>query len=78
MSAVAGPLRISAVVTIIVSIVLGLTVAPIIFIGVAVGVIDLVLAMAFSRGWIGRPTTGDDTAARVEVDPAYNPYARED
>lgn len=74
----AGPLRAFAAVTIIVSVVLGIVVSPIIFIGVLVGVFDLLLAMAFSRGWIGRQPTGDDTVARVEADASYNPYARED
>lgn len=65
-------------VTIVASVVLGLVVDPIIFIGVAVGVIDLGLAMAFSRGWIGRSRSGPDDALKVEADPSYNPYARED
>ena len=78
MSAVATPLRISGVITIVVSIVLGIVVSPFAFIGVAVGVIDLILAMAMARGWIGRSEPGDDTAARVEADSSYNPYARED
>jgi hypothetical protein len=58
--------------------VLGILVTPIIFIGVAVGLIDLVLAMATSRGWIGGQTGDTDAATRVEADPTYNPYARED
>jgi hypothetical protein len=34
--------------------------------------------MAMSRGWIGRQAGGADAAERVEADPTYNPYARED
>ena len=78
MERVATPLRISALITIVVSIVLGILVTPIVFVGVLVGLIDLILAMAMSRGWIGRTKPGDDSAARVEEDPSYNPYARED
>jgi hypothetical protein len=75
---VATPLRISGLITIAVSVVLGLLVTPVVFLGVLVGLIDLVLAMAFARGWIGRSDPGPDAAARVEDDPNYNPYARED
>jgi hypothetical protein len=75
---IATPLRISGLITIAVSVVLGVLVTPIIFFGVLVGAFDLVLAMAFARGWIGRSDAGPDAAARVEDDPAYNPYARED
>jgi hypothetical protein len=41
-------------------------------------VIDLALAMAFDRGWIGANSPKPDDAARAQEDPNYNPYARED
>ena len=78
MERIATPLRISGLITIAVSVVLGITVTPIIFIGVLVGATDFILAMAFERGWIGRSDSGPDAAERAEDDPTYNPYARED
>jgi hypothetical protein len=78
MERVATPLRISGVITIIVSIVLGILVTPIVFVGVVVGLIDLGLATAMSRGWIGGTKPGGDVETRAEEDPSYNPYARED
>ena len=57
MQRVATPLRISGVITIAICLVLGIVVTPIIFFGVLVGVIDLVLATAFARGWIGGSQT---------------------
>src|SRR5262245_37135898 len=75
---IAAPLRLSGLITIAVSVVLGILVTPIVFIGVVVGIVDLVLAMAFARGWIGRSDPGLDAAVRAEDDPSYNPYARED
>jgi hypothetical protein len=78
MQRVATPLRISGVITIATCLVLGIVVTPIIFFGVLVGVIDLVLATAFARGWIGGSPAGPDDASKAEEDPSYNPYARED
>jgi hypothetical protein len=75
---IAIPLRLSGVITIAICVVLGIVVTPVIFFGVLVGVIDLVLAMAFDRGWIGGSSPGPDDAVRAEEDPRYNPYARED
>ena len=75
---IATPLRISGLITIAVSVVLGILVTPIIFFGVLVGIVDFVLAMAFARGWIGGADPGPDAALRAEDDPSYNPYARED
>jgi hypothetical protein len=78
MERIATPLRISGLITIAICVVLGILVTPIVFVGVFVGIIDLVLATAFARGWFGRPVAGTDAAARVEDDPTYNPYAQED
>jgi hypothetical protein len=75
---IATPLRISGLITIAVSVALGVLVTPIVFLGVLVGIVDLVLAMAFARGWIGRSDPGSDAAVQADTDPAYNPYARED
>ena len=78
MQRIATPLRISGLITIAICLVLGIVVTPVIFFGVLVGVIDLVLAMAFDRGWIGAAEPDLDVAERVEDDPTYNPYARQD
>ena len=78
MQRIATPLRISGLITIAICVVLGILVTPIIFFGVLVGVIDLALAMAFDRGWIGETQADVDVAERVEEDPSYNPYARQD
>jgi hypothetical protein len=75
---IATPLRISGLITIAVCVVLGILVTPIVFFGVIVGIIDLVLAMAFARGWIGRGAASADAAIQTEQDSTYNPYARED
>jgi hypothetical protein len=78
MQRVATPLRISGLITIAICVVLGIVVTPVIFFGVLVGIIDLVLAMAFARGWIGGTEPDLDAAQRAEDDPSYNPYARQD
>ena len=78
MQRIATPLRISGLVTIAICVVLGIVVTPFILFGVLVGIVDLVLAMAFDRGWIGATEPGPDAAQRAEDDPTYNPYARQD
>lgn len=77
-------LRLSAVVTVVAALALGLLVGPAAFALLAVALIDLVLARLFARGTIG-PLAGrraaeqaGDAAAIAQSDPGYNPYARED
>ena len=78
-------LRVSGVLTVLLGIVLGIAVDQVLFAVAAIGLIDFVMAWLFASGRIGpdaqRPRDAaaqDDAAAAAEVDPSYNPYARED
>jgi hypothetical protein len=77
-------LYLSAVITVIGGVVFGLTITPIFFALIAVGVLDAVIAYLFSSGRLGgsaparRQRPPPDDAAAVEADPSYNPYAHED
>jgi bifunctional DNA-binding transcriptional regulator/antitoxin component of YhaV-PrlF toxin-antitoxin module len=77
-------LYLSAAITIIAGIVFGLTITPIFFALVAVGILDGVIAYLFSSGRLGGSaampgqTPAPDDATAVEANPSYNPYARED
>jgi hypothetical protein len=75
--AVAGYLYLSAAITIVVGIALGFVVGPVWFAVVAVGLLDIVVARLFASGRLGGAGKSDPVAA-AEVDPSYNPYARED
>ena len=83
-SRIASWLYLSAAITVIAGIVCGLTITPIFFALVAVGILDGVIAYLFSSGRLGGsaaalgPPSAPDDAAAVEADPSYNPYARED
>ena len=77
-------LYLSAAVTVVVGIALGIALAPVWFAIVGLGLVDLVIAHMFATGRIG-PLAGrrqaeasGDAAAVAEADPSYNPYARED
>jgi ABC-type cobalt transport system substrate-binding protein len=76
--AVAGYLYLSAAITIIVGVVLGVVISPIWFAVVAVGFLDIILARLFATGALGGGADKSDPAAAAEADPSYNPYARED
>jgi hypothetical protein len=84
LSRIAPWLYFSAVITVIAGVVLGLTITPIFFALIAVGVFDAAIAYLFSSGRLGggatqpggTPPPGDGTAG--QADPSYNPYARED
>jgi hypothetical protein len=71
---IATYLYVSAAVTIVVGIVLGIAISPVWFAVVAVGVLDAVLARVLFSG----KTRQADPVATAEADPSYNPYARED
>jgi len=86
LSPIAPWLYLSAAILIVGGIAFGFVLTPIAFVLVAVGLLDGVLAFLFKSGAIrGRsdatveevPAAVDDTE-RVEADPSYNPYARED
>jgi hypothetical protein len=70
-------LYLSAVITIIAGIVFGLTISPIFFALLAVGLLDGLIAYMFSSGRLGGASETGLTGA-VEADPSSNPYARED
>jgi hypothetical protein len=90
LSPIAPYLYLSAAILVVGGIAFGFLLTPIAFVLVAVGVIDGVLAFLFKSGAIRgqsdsddeaaaiEEATADDDAARVEADPSYNPYARED
>jgi hypothetical protein len=71
---IAGYLYLSAAITIVAGIALGFVISPVWFAVVGIGVLDAILARVLFAGK-ARPA---DTAAAVEADPSYNPYARED
>jgi hypothetical protein len=75
---VTGYLYLSAAITIVIGIVLGFMMGPVWFAVVAVGILDGILARLFASGRLGGGGGASDTAAAAEVDPSYNPYARED
>ena len=83
LSRMASWLYVSAVISVIAGVVFGLTITPIFFALVAVGVVDAAIAYLFSSGRLGGSATahgqmsGPDDAA-VEADPSDDPYARED
>ena len=75
----------SGVLMIIVAIWLGATVDPVLYVIAAVGLADFVFAWLFATGRIGPAArrrraaeASGDAAAEAEIDPSYNPYARED
>jgi hypothetical protein len=79
---VASWLYLSAAISVVAGILFGLTITPIFFALVAVGMLDGAIAYLFSSGRLGAggsaapsddPATGD-----AAIDPSYNPYARED
>ncbi len=80
----ASALYLSGAITVVIGIVLGFVVSPILFVVVAVGIFDCVLAGLFSSGRIGplaaqrRAAASGDAAEIAEADPSFNPYARED
>ena len=84
LSRIASWLYLSAVITLVAGVVFGLTITPIFFALIAVGVLDAVIAYLFSSGRLGGsapalgPPSAPDDAAAVEADPSYNPYAHED
>jgi len=76
----------SGVVTLVLGVVMGALVwTPLYFIA-ALALVDFALAWAFASGRIKATanvsvrteTVPADDVARVEADPSYNPYARED
>jgi hypothetical protein len=77
-------LYLSAAITIVVGIALGIALDPVWFGLVLLGLVDVVLAALFAGGRIGplaarrQAEVEGDAAAIAESDPAYNPYARED
>ena len=77
-------LYLSAVISVIAGLVFGLTITPIFFALIAVGVFDAAIAYLFSSGRLGGgatalgQTSGLDDVDPVEPDPSYDPYARED
>jgi hypothetical protein len=79
---VASWLYLSAAISVVAGILFGLTITPIFFALVAVGVLDAAIAYLFSTGRLGgsgsAAPAGDPAATEVDVDPSYNPYARED
>jgi hypothetical protein len=81
---VAAALYLSAVITLVVAVVLGLLFGAVYFLIALFGVVDFVIARLFETGRIGplagrRQTEGNgDAATTAESDPSYNPYARGD
>jgi hypothetical protein len=77
-------LYLSAAVTVVVGIALGIALDPVWFGLVLLGLVDVVLAALFAGGRIGplaarrQAEAEGDAAAIAESDPGYNPYARED
>jgi hypothetical protein len=71
------------VISVIAGVVFGLTITPIFFALIAVGVFDAAIAYLFSSGRLGGgataagQTSGPDDAA-AEADPSHDPYARGD
>ena len=78
-------LCVSGVLTVLAGIALGIAVKPVLFAIAAAGIVDFVMAWLFASGRVGpdaqrrreAEAAGDPTAI-AEVDPTYNPYARED
>ncbi len=77
-------LHLSAAITLVVAIALGLLISPVLFAIAALALVDVVVARMFARGAIGplaarrRAEASGDAALIAESDPSYNPYARED
>jgi predicted membrane protein len=81
---VAAALYLSAVVTLVVAVLLGLLFGAVYFLIALFAVVDFVIARLFETGKIG-PLAGrrqaedsGDAATIAESDPGNNPYARED
>ena len=78
-------LIVAGVVTIAIAIFLGATVSSGLYAIAAVSIIDFGLAWAYGTGRLGpaaerrrEAKAAGDTATAAEIDPSYNPYARED
>ena len=77
-------LYLSAAITLVAAVVLGVLVSPALFAIALVALVDVVLARLFARGVIGPPAArrraehSGDAAILAEADAGYNPYARED
>lgn len=74
-----------AVLTAAVGIYLGATITPALYALAGVALVDLALAWAYATGRIGpaaqrrrEAEASGDAAMAAEVDPTFNPYARED
>jgi hypothetical protein len=82
---VAASLVLGGILLIAVAVYLGATVSPVLYLISVLSLVDFALARAFATGRIG-PTAArrraaeqtGDVAAEAELDPSYNPYARED
>jgi hypothetical protein len=74
----------SGAITVVAGIALGFVISPILFVAVALGIVDFVIGGLFASGRIG-PLAAERKAAAsgeagviAEADPSFNPYARED
>ena len=78
-SVLATTLTISGIATIGIAIALGIAIDPLLYLVALVGIVDLILARLFATGRLGGASSDPaDAAAAAEVDPSFNPYARED
>jgi hypothetical protein len=80
----AAALYLSAVVTLVAGVVLGLLFDPILYAIAVLAIGDFVIARLYETGRIGplakrrQAEASGDAAAIAATDPSYNPYARED